>query len=342
MKMTYRTRRRLRRLGIGLVCLLLAALVVGVCWFIWLERFVVYDSEGAHLIFDYTSPEGTAQIAQPPQEETVSIHYNEGDEYVDTSAELTQIHGYYATTEMLAGGVDKVKSTIPGLPEDSVVMLDLKSGFGNFYYSSGLADAPVTNQLDVTEVDELIRELTATDLYVIARVPAFRDRAFGLENTNYGLAHTSGRYLWADDDNCYWLNPASNGTLSWLISVASELRSLGFDEVVFTEFRFPDTESIQFKSSMTRQEALEAAAKTLVDACATNRFAVSFESANADFVLPEGRCRLYLINVDAAKAADVAEASSVPDKAANLVFLTETNDTRFNSFGTMRPMPVPN
>ena len=340
MKLTYRTRRRLRRAGIFTGYLLLAALLILICWIVWLERFVVYDDEGAHLMFDYQSPEGTAQAATPPERETVAIYFNEGDAYVNTSTELTQIHGYYATTSMLLDSVETVKTAISELPEGSAVMLDLKSVFGNFYYSSTLTEAPITDKADVTQVDSMIKTLDDSGVYLIARVPAFRDRYYGLNNTKYGLP-TSRGYLWEDEENCYWLNPASNGTLTWLIAIANELRDLGFDEVVFTDFRFPDTDAIIFNSSMTRQEALEAAAQTLVTTCSTSRFAVSFEVSSPEFHLPEGRSRLYLTGVDAADAAQTAASVAVADSAVNLVFSTETNDTRFDAYSTMRPMPVP-
>jgi len=338
MTLTYRTRRRLHKLGVFLGYTFLTAAIIFVCWVVWLERFVVYTDDGATFVFDYQSPEGTAQVAEPPENPTVAIHFNEGDDFLNTSTELAQLRGYYATTSRLIESVSDVKTAISQLPEGSAVMLDLKSIYGNFYYSTGLPDAPMTDQIDVTEVDSLIKALTSTDLYVIARIPAFRDRAYGLENTNYGLAVPAG-YLWSGDDNCYWLNPVSNGALSWLVAQANELRELGFDEVVFTDFRFPDTDKIIFNSSLTRQEALEAAAATLVESCATARFAVSFETANPDFKLPEGRTRLYLTDVEASQAAEYSDRANVPDKAANLVFSTTTNDTRFDPYSVMRPMP---
>ena len=39
-------------LVIAAVCLLLVALVIWGCWFVWLERFVVYSADGAHLRLD--------------------------------------------------------------------------------------------------------------------------------------------------------------------------------------------------------------------------------------------------------------------------------------------------
>lgn len=340
MNMTYRTRRRLRRLGTVLGILLVAALVTWACWFLWLERFVVYSADGAHLRLDqpYTFEGGVA--AEPPEEATVAIHYNEGDDKVNTSSELGMISGSYATTSMLLDSVEAVDTAIQSLPSGSAVMLDLKSIYGNFYYNTDIPGAPVADAIDSTLVDELIKNLTGSDYYLIARVPAFRDRAFGLENTSYGLP-TSRGYLWADDENCYWLDPTSSGALSYLISIATELREMGFDEVVFSEFRFPNTDSIIFSSELTRDEAIAQAASILVSSCATEQFAVSFQSDDEAFPLPaEGRTRLYLTDVSAAKAQAILDASTVPVKESQLVFLTETNDTRFDIASVLRLLAV--
>lgn len=337
MKMTYRGRRRLRKFGIFLGITLAVALVVLVCWFFWLGRFVVYTADGAEIRMGETPSFEDGVVAVPPENPTVAVHYNEGEDKVNTSSELTQISGAYATTQMLVDGVDAVDTAIQALPAGSAVMLDLKSIYGNFYYSTNVPGATQTDAVDLDGVDSLIQRLDRSDLYLIARVPAFRDRSFGLENTNCGLP-VSGGYLWADDENCYWLNPTSSGTLSYLISIAEELRDLGFDEVVFTEFRFPDTNQIIFDSSLSRSEALAQAAEVLVSSCATEQFAVSFETDDEEFALPEGRTRLYLTGVSAAKVQSVLDQSTVPVKESQLVFITETNDTRFDVGSVIRPL----
>ncbi len=338
--MTYRSRRRLERLGRMLGIGLAIGLVIWGCWVVWLERYVVYTENGAELRLDQPYGFSGGVLAQPPEEVTVAIYFNEGEDKVNTSSELGQISGAYVTTDMLRDSVDAVGTAIQALNTGSAVMLDLKSIYGNFYYNTDIPGAPVADQVDPTQVDKLISSLAMSEkYYLIARVPAFRDRAYGLENTNYGLP-TSRGYLWADENNCYWLNPASNGTLSYLIAIATELRDLGFDEVVFTEFRFPDTNDFVFESSMTQAEAIAKAAQVLVTSCATEQFAVSFESSDENFALPEGRSRLYLTGVSAAKAQAVLENTTVPVKESQLVFLTETNDTRFDIASVMRRLTV--
>lgn len=341
MNMTYRTRRRLGKLGRILGIGLLVFAVIWGCWFLWLARYVVYTPDGAELRLDQPYTFSGGELAVKPEQETVAIHYNEGSDKVNTSSELGQIYGYYATTSMLLDSVESVDNAIQKLPAGSAVMLDLKSIYGNFYYNTKISGAPVADQIDSAAVDKLIRNLVASDYYLIARVPAFRDRAYGLAHPNYGLP-TSGGYLWDDDQSCYWLNPASNGALNYLINIANELRELGFDEVVFTEFLFPDTSKIVFNSHLSREEAITQAASILVQSCATEGFAVSFQSDNQNFALPEGRTRLYLTGVSAMKAQSVMDSIGVPVKESQLVFLTETFDTRFDICSVMRVLTVVN
>lgn len=337
--LTYRARRRIKRTVTVVGSLLLTATVIWVCWFVWLERFVVYTGDGVRLDFHYVSPEGEPELAQPATQETVDIYYNEGTGILDISTELGPVKGYHVTYEMYKQGSDKIRQAIQNLPAGSAVMLDLKSGSGNFYYSSALPDATVTRGIDVTQVDSLIRDLAEGDIYLIARISGLRDYAYGLEHVNQGLPTAEG-YLWFDEDHYYWLNPASSGAQSWLISIANELRALGFHEVVFTDFEFPEAEQIVFDSEMTREDALATAAQTLVDTCATTRFAVSFESDDPAFRLPQGRSRLYLSNAAAEQLPAVVAGVTVPDLTVNLVLTTDTNDTRFDAYNVIRPLPM--
>ena len=217
-------------------------------------------------------------------------------------------------------------------------MLELKTGTGNFCYKSSLPNAPVSSKVDEEAMEGLIKYLAKANYYTIAAVPAFRDRAYGLKNTSYGIHHSSGRYLWAGDDKCYWLDPAKNGTRSWLVQIASELRDMGFDEVLFTDFCFPPTEDILYEGD--KLAALNEAAADLAYNLATEDFCVSFLCNEEGFVLPEGRTRLYRDKVDASMAQAVAETLTVPDKAINLVYLTDVGDTRFDAFGVLRPLTL--
>ena len=251
--------------------------------------------------------------------------------------------GVIADTESLITDLDAVRAQIEALPAGAAVMLDLKSGFGNFFYSTEVEGGVTSSNVDAAGIDDLISWLKSSDLYTIARIPAFRDRSFGLythENGTFcGLPEAAGN-LWADADGCYWLDPAAQGTKDHLVEIINELRVLGFDEVVFTDFCFPDSGGlIVYESEQSQEQIIQDTASGLVSLCATGSFAVSFQ-ADASFPLPLGRSRLYLEGVAADKVEQAAQQTTVPDKLLNLVFLAQSNDTRFNNYSTLRQLHV--
>lgn len=336
--LTWRTRKRLKALGLSLGILAAAALVLWVCWVIWLGRFVVYSRDAVRLDFDWQTP-GPFVTAEPPEERTVNILYDDGTEtVVERKKELEQLSGCYITTDMLTGDMEEINRLVREQPKGSAIALELKSGSGTFFYKTTMPDASVSSKIDKDAVSELIQYLAKADYYAIAIVPAFRDRAFGLENTSYGILHSSGGYLWAGSDKCYWLDPAKNGTRAYLVSIAQELRDLGFDEVVFSDFSFPPTEDILYEGD--KLAVLNETAQHLIYNLATEEFAVSFLCNTDGFTLPEGRTRLYRNGVDASMVQSVSSAVTVPNTQINLVYLTEVYDTRFDAFGVLRPLPV--
>ena len=337
-KLTWRTRKRLKTSAIVLGSIAAVSTLLWVCWILWLGRFVVYSRDGVRLDFDWVSP-GSFVAAVPPEEPTINIRYDDGDEpVVEKSRELEKLTGCTISIDMLTGDIAELDEAIRQQPKGTAIALELKSGSGNFYYKTSMPKAKVSSKVDTDALGELLDYLAKADYYTIAMVPAFRDRAYGLDNTSYGIHHSSGRYLWAGDDKCYWLDPAKNGTRAWLVEIASELRDLGFDEVVFTDFCFPPTEDILYEGD--KLAVLNETAEHLVYNLATEDFCVSFLCSEEGFRLPEGRTRLYRDGVDASMAQSVADAVAVPDPKINLVYVTEANDTRFDTFSVLRPLPL--
>ena len=334
----YRVRSTLRKFAIAALVLLLIAAGVLLCWLLWLNRYVLYTRDGALLDFDLPMEFPQGQLAEPPAPgETIDIYYNEGANVITPeSTELTQLSGFYVSGEMLAENFDAVESALKALPTGTPVLLDVKNVRGEFYYTTNLG--PGATSVDPARMDKLITYLQQTNHYLIARVPALRDYWFGLNNVDNGIFNPNRWSLWMDADRCYWLNPLADGTLTYLIQIATELRLLGFDEVVFTDFAIPDTQAIYFPDD--RVTAINDTAAKLVSVCSTDAFAVSFCNSADTFTLPEGRSRLYLENVAAAQAAGIAQRTGLADPEIRLVFLTDLMDTRFDSYGAMRPLKI--
>lgn len=339
MELTYRTRRNLKRAGIiALVAALILTLVWG-CWLVWIQRHIVYTRDGAVIDFALTSRDpGDGQLAVAPTEgEAVSIYYNDGSEYGAADLTMRQVTGYYITTDMLLNDMDTVRATIPALPVGTAVMMEVKSIRGSYYYTTNLEGTYPATGMDLTAVDQLIADIASRNLYFIASVPAFRDRNFGAENVGAGLPFVGGDgALWVDDSNCYWLNPTSTKVTGYLASLARELKNLGFDEVMFTDFRMPDSSEIDFSGN--KVTAVQEAAQYLVEECATDRFTVSFMASDSTVKPVNGRSRIYLTGVEATGAAAAAAAYTVEDPAVNIVFLTDSFDTRYEAFCVLRPM----
>lgn len=346
MNLTYRTKRRLQRAGLIGTILLLVTILAGFCWVIWLERYVVYTRDGATLNFEWQEPMGAGQLALPPSVgETVPIYVNEGLDAIDLNRELTQLRGYYIDGDTLQNDVAGARELVARLPADTTVMVEVKSIWGQFNYTSSVSDVTISNRVDITQVDKLITDINSRNLYTVAVLPAFRDRYFFLinnKNTSMGLAIPKKGYLWQDDDNCYWFDPTDNETILRLQEIINELKSLGFDEVVLSEFRIPNTDRINFKEDKTA--TIKKTAQTLVASCATESFAVSFMVDDSRFPMPDGRSRIYLQNVGPKNVGAVAALLDLPNPQAQLVFMCNTNDTRYDEYSVIRPiaMAAPN
>ena len=333
----YRFRNALRKLCVTVLVIVLIAAIALICWLLWLNRYVIYTRDGVKLNFDMSLEFPEGQLAVPPTPgATIDIYYNEGENVVlPENTELQQLSGIYITGEMLAQDIAGIRQQLKTLPAEIPVMLDVKNIRGEFYYttSSGRNAAAI----DTDQMDGLIRDLK-TNHYLIAKLPSLRDYWYGLENVDDGIFNPNRLSLWMDEERCYWLNPASDGTLTYLVQIAKELRAMGFDEVVFDDFRIPSTDAIYFEGD--RDEALNHTAASLVTICATDTFAVSFANNTETFLLPEGRSRLYLQDVSAADAAAVAERTGFADPQIRLVFLTSMKDTRYDVYGVLRPMDI--
>lgn len=332
---SYKTRRRLTKLGFWLLALLVIAVAVWLVWMLWLSRHVVYTRQGAHLDFSSSSRDIQGVAAKPQTEkEPVTIYYNEGENTLQSTAEMTQMYGYYIDGEMLSKDFDGVLRTLRKLPAGTPVLLEVKDVMGRFYYTTSLG----TNRKDIdpARVDALINELVQGDLYSIARFPAFREYLFAVDNVNFGLSSTKGAYLFLDSTRCYWLDPTKNGTMDFVMAQLTEIKNKGFDEVVLADFRFPDSTEYRFSGDKT--QTLISTAKALNQTYGSDRFTLSFEITDMAFTLPEGRSRMYITGITAEEAKTVAESTTAADKMVNLVFTTPLLDTRFDNYSVLRPI----
>lgn len=334
MALTYRTRQFYRRFFRLLLTLFLVAALFLLCWVLWLRRFIIYTPDGAKLDFSLSQQWPQGQVGQQSTQLPMpDIYFTQQESTAPPVEEETQFRGYYVTVEELMEDLNSVLENILALPEGTPVLVDVKGYWGYFYYSTAVG-GQTSDSFDIPQMDAFFAAINEAGLHTIARVSALRDYYFARNNVACGLKMGPG-YLWPDENKSYWLDPANDTVLSYLIQTAKELQDMGFDEVAFRYFCFPDTDQVVYEGD--KSQAIEKAAQTLASACAGENFTVSFVTEDPAFPLPDGNCRLYLENVAAADVRDIL--SAMPETTVErTVFFAQNNDTRFQLCGTIQPI----
>lgn len=223
----YRSYRgRAPRGKIALAVVLVLVIVASIAAMILQEYCVVYDAEGnAHLEFPWQREETAA--TEPEKSETVEVTVQEPETPAGarvlwlTDTPLTGISGLENLAEQ---GYDAVAVTV-------------KDSSGSVYYDSETALPAARKAADSTA--EALTELTGSDIYTIARLSCLLDsRAANADVEGRGLKNTGG-YIFYDGNNQNWLDPAKEGTRTYVADLAVECAALGFDEILLTDFSFP-------------------------------------------------------------------------------------------------------
>ncbi len=341
-KLSYRHRLRLKRLGkwIGICVLILAVLMI--FFLIYMQRYVVYTSEGAKLDFDHTTldiPVNEASEDPEPHKKVGHVEIEYKDDAQTADGKLKQLKGVYITIDMLRTNPDLVLETVRSLDNSNAVMIDVKDDKGNFYYNTEITGMKKAN---TDALDELIAYLKRNGYPMIARIPAFADTSFAQSHTELALWMESGgsRELWADDNDNNWLSPEKPTVLSYQEQICKELSSLGFQEVVFNDFYFPTTGTIVYTSNLTRTELIADAARELQNAFTGSNLIISFCTTDTAFPVDASSGRLYVPDVSGANVDKMIASLSntVNNTSTQVVFLSDSRDTRFDAYGTLRPL----
>ena len=337
--LSYRNKKAAKTILIILGVLLLAILVFVLCRFIYIQRYLVYSPDGVQLNYsqDLTS-DRESHANRPSEEYPVTILSPEQSEEVSAQVdgELRPLNGYYISTTML----QNVPRTLDALSEQKdihTVMIEMKSIFGNFYYDTSIPGTFAANA-DIPAIEAMIADLASQkDVYLIANVPAFTDNNYALDHQSQALPLSSGA-LWMNSNNCYWLDPAQEDVQDYLITIADELTALGFHEVVFTNFYFPDSQNIIYNREYTREDAILQAAESIDRALDKLPVRVSFQSSLTD--LAAYTDRVYLQADSGSSVAALVEPFEdvLNNPAAQIVFLTASRDTRFRDYSILRPL----
>ena len=134
---SYRTRVFLAKFFRFLMIACIIAAIGMLCWLLWLQRFLVYTSDGVKL--DFSLGEILqGQVAKPPAPgPDVEIQFGPDKEDDKQEPSATQLlKGYYIPEESLYSNIPALLAKLKKLPAGTPVLLDVKNYRGYFYYST--------------------------------------------------------------------------------------------------------------------------------------------------------------------------------------------------------------
>ncbi len=334
LRIPYRSKLRLKKIFHGLLISVAVLFVGAVLALIYADSMIRYDRNGAVLVGKAVAEAETQAPTEPrPQIDNPVIVLQEKE--ADT-VQIKDMNGVYITTKMLKD-IPAVTELMAQITEPCAVYMELKSVFGNYYYSSSFAFGNYPEDVDVVAVDALIGELVERGFYLVASIPAFPDRAYILENESISLRKYGG-YSWMDSRGCYWLDPANDASVTRLMQMALDLGEMGFREVCFSEFKFPEGDSYHYDSDLPKEQVIRNGVEKLTALMAGSDILISFLVEGTEFPSDVAAGRIYVADIDGTQADKYAKSYEERSGAKEVVFLTSSKDERFRERAVLKPL----
>jgi hypothetical protein len=149
-----------------------------------------------------------------------------------------QARGFYITPMYLRGlGAERTANAMKRGNLDTVV-IDMKDDLGHLVYPSKIPLAQGQVQVLINDPVAMVKTFHQQGIYAIARIVSFKDSR--LPYVRPDLAVRIGPHserLYSVGEN--WLDHYSPEVQDYLVDIALELQSFGFDEIQFDYIRFP-------------------------------------------------------------------------------------------------------
>ena len=135
---------------------------------------------------------------------------------------------------------DKVVGELAGTEINSMV-IDIKDYSGTVSYAStSVAVPPGGNGCRIIDLPEFVQELHDKGIYRSAGSPSSRIRCIRTRIRNLAVASLSHPSRpWTDKSGLSYVDPDSKAYWDYIVAIAKEAYSIGFDEINFDYIRFP-------------------------------------------------------------------------------------------------------
>lgn len=164
---------------------------------------------------------------------------DEGPGLADTRPEPVKVKGIYVSGPV--AGIAKMDDLIDLVDrtELNAMVIDIKNDEGKVTYKmqSEQVLEIESGVRYIADIDELIAKCKEKDIYLIARIVAFRDPYLAERKPEWAVRTKNGE-IFRDKNGMAWVNPYCREMWDYLVEIASQAAQVGFDEVQFDYIRF--------------------------------------------------------------------------------------------------------
>ncbi|HEX3078749.1 MAG TPA: putative glycoside hydrolase [Lachnospiraceae bacterium] len=123
--------------------------------------------------------------------------------------------------------------------ELNTMVIDIKNDLGEITYKM---DNDTAKEIGATknyirDIEALVKELKEKDIYLVARIVAFKDPLLAENMKSLSIKNKDGS-TFKDKSGLSWVNPYKKEVWDYLIDIAKQAVDLGFDEIQFDYIRF--------------------------------------------------------------------------------------------------------
>ena len=187
--------------------------------------------------------EDSAGAEDTVSENTVSAEESISENTVGAEAvprpEPVKVKGIYVSGPV--AGIAKMDDLIDLVDrtELNAMVIDIKNDEGRVTYKM---ESEQVLEIDagvryIPDIDELVAKCKEKNIYLIARIVAFRDPYLAEEKPEWAV-HTKSGEIFRDKNGLAWVNPYQREVWDYLVEIASQAGQAGFDEVQFDYIRF--------------------------------------------------------------------------------------------------------
>ena len=174
---------------------------------------------------------------------TVSGNMQDGSEeditVEDTRPEPVKVKGIYVSGPV--AGIAKMDDLIDLVDKSELnaMVIDIKNDEGKVTYKMQSEqvlkiDAGVRY---IPDIEDLVARCKGKDIYLIARIVAFRDPYLAEQKPEWAV-HTKDGKIFRDKNGMAWVNPYCREVWDYLVEIGAGAAMVGFDEVQFDYIRF--------------------------------------------------------------------------------------------------------